>query len=112
MQHSRAIPQIDPSVKYVGVSKLRELKAEKLRSLEDTLVIQENEKPLAVVLSYEQFMQMQQERNRILATLETVFTSEGREMLVAALLSYQEGRVKTDAEVRGKTKKGSDSAEK
>ncbi|MEO7505990.1 MAG: hypothetical protein ABIZ95_02040 [Pyrinomonadaceae bacterium] len=98
------IPQIDPNVRYVGVSKLRELKAEKLRSLDQTLVIQDDEKPLAVVLSYDQFMRMQTERNRILTTLESIFTSEDRSSLMEALTAAKDGNTKPDSEIRGKRK--------
>jgi hypothetical protein len=107
LSEKKGIPVIDPTVRYVGVSKLRELKADKLRSLTQTLVIQDDEKPLAVVLSFDQFMQMQTERNRILTTLETFFTDEGRTGLVSALLAVQKGNTKPDSEVRGvQTKKG------
>jgi hypothetical protein len=58
-----SIPYIDPKVRHVGVSKLRELNATKLKELgqdnEQTLVIQDNDQPLAVLLSYEKFLIMQ-----------------------------------------------------
>ena len=73
---SQGVPIIDPTVRYVGVSKLRELKADKLRSLEQTLVIQDDEKPLAVVLTYKQFLEMQEERDRILTILESFWRKE------------------------------------
>lgn len=54
------IPRIDPSVKHVGISKLRDLNATKLRKQTDeTLVIQENDTPLAVLLSYKKFLAIQ-----------------------------------------------------
>jgi hypothetical protein len=80
---TKGAPVIDPSVRYVGVSKLRELKADKLRSLDQTLVIQDDEKPLAVVLSYEQFLDMQNERDQILTTLESLLRKEGTDLLTA-----------------------------
>ena len=52
-------PHIDPTVKHVGISKLRGLNADKLRSTTDTLVIQENDQPLAVLLTYDRFLAMQ-----------------------------------------------------
>jgi hypothetical protein len=54
-----SIPYLDPSVQHVGVSRLRALNIEQLRDLDKTLVIQDNDKPLAVLLKYEQFMAMQ-----------------------------------------------------
>src|SRR5262249_5929977 len=56
---SCALPNIDPNIKHVGVSKLRGLNASKLKEhTEDTLVIQENDKPLAVLLSYDRFLEI------------------------------------------------------
>lgn len=55
------IPYLDPSVQHVGVSKLRALNIEQLRDLDKTLVIQDNDKPLAVLLRFEQFMAMQEQ---------------------------------------------------
>lgn len=83
MIETKGVPVIDPAVRYVGVSKLRELKADKLRSLDQTLVIQDNEQPLAVVLSYDQFMEMQNERDQILNTLESLLRKEGTDLLTA-----------------------------
>lgn len=83
MLETKGVPVIDPTVRYVGVSKLRELKADKLRSLDQTLVIQDDEQPLAVVLSYDQFMEMQNERDQILNTLESLLRKEGTDLLTA-----------------------------
>jgi len=55
-----SIPYLDPSVLHVGVTKLRAMNIEQLRDLDKTLVIQDNDKPLAVLLRYEQFMAMQE----------------------------------------------------
>jgi hypothetical protein len=55
------LPYVDPSVQHVGVSKLRALNIEQLRDLDKTLVIQDNDKPLAVLLRYEHFMAMQEQ---------------------------------------------------
>lgn len=58
-------PTIDPSVKHVGVSKLRGLNADKLRENTDTYVIQDNEQPLAVLLTYDKFLAMQEKLRAI-----------------------------------------------
>ena len=54
------IPYLDPSVQHVGISKLRALNVAQLRALDKTLVIQDNDKPLAVLLKYEHFIAMQE----------------------------------------------------
>jgi len=55
-----SIPYLDPSVQHVGVTKLRSLNVAQLRDMEKTLVIQDNDKPLAVLLKYEHFMAIQE----------------------------------------------------
>jgi hypothetical protein len=54
-----SIPYLDPSVQHVGISRLRALNVTQLRELDKTLVIQDNDKPLAVLLKYEHFLAMQ-----------------------------------------------------
>lgn len=55
-----SIPYLDPSVQHVGISKLRALNVTQLRDMDKTLVIQDNDKPLAVLLKYEHFMAIQE----------------------------------------------------
>jgi hypothetical protein len=55
-----SIPYLDPSVQHVGISRLRALNVTQLRELDKTLVIQDNDKPLAVLLKYEHFLAMQE----------------------------------------------------
>lgn len=59
---------VNPNVRTVGVSKLRSLNATQLRDIDKTLVIQENDQPLAVLLKYEAYIAMQQQ---LIAVLET-----------------------------------------
>jgi len=54
------IPYLDPTVQHVGISRLRALNVTQLRELDKTLVIQDNDKPLAVLLKYEHFIAMQE----------------------------------------------------
>jgi hypothetical protein len=44
-----------------GISRLRALNVTQLRELDKTLVIQDNDKPLAVLLKYEHFLAMQEQ---------------------------------------------------
>lgn len=101
---TKGIPVIDPNVQYVGVSKLRLLNADKLHSLDKTLVIQDDDKPIAVVLSFDQFMQMQIERDRVIATLEAVLAEKSG--LATALHQAQTGNTVSLDEVRKNLKKG------
>jgi hypothetical protein len=53
-----SIPYLDPSVQHVGISRLRALNVTQLDALEKTLVIQDNDRPLAVLIRYANFMAM------------------------------------------------------
>ena len=55
-----SIPYLDPNVQHVGISRLRALNVTQLAELDKTLVIQDNDKPLAVLLKYEHFLAMQE----------------------------------------------------
>jgi hypothetical protein len=55
-----SIPYVDPNVEHVGITRLRSLNVTQLRELTKTLVIQDNDKPLAVLLKYEHFLAMQE----------------------------------------------------
>lgn len=51
---------IDPRVHYVGASFLRKLNATKLRELGDEVYVFQCPEPVQVLLSYENFMRMQE----------------------------------------------------
>jgi translation initiation factor IF-3 len=55
-----SIPYLDPTVQHVGISRLRALNVAQLDALDKTLVVQDNDKPLAVLLKYEHFLAMQE----------------------------------------------------
>jgi len=95
-----AIPvSIDPSIKHVGVSKLRELNVAKLRQSEETLVIQDNDQPLAVLLTYAKFLEMQQMLTSMLNTIDLFMEKHEVEGLRAGLEDLKEGRVRSLAEI-------------
>lgn len=54
------IPYLDPSVQHVGISRLRALNVSQLDALDKTLVVQDNDRPLAVLIRYRNFMAMQE----------------------------------------------------
>lgn len=56
------IPHIDPRVAYRGVSELRKLNAERLRDLDGLLILQENDEPLAVVVPFDLYLEIQEGR--------------------------------------------------
>lgn len=92
-------PVIDPSIKHVGVSKLREFSAAVLKETEDTFVIQDNNTPLAVLLTYEKFLGMQQELMSVMNTLDLLTESKEFAGLLAGIDDMSAGRVRSLAEV-------------
>lgn len=99
MSAATAYPVIDPTIKHVGVSKLRELNAATLKETEDTFVIQDNNTPLAVLLSYEKFLIMQQQLMSVLNTLELISEQKEFEGLLAGIKDMESGRVRSLAEI-------------
>jgi hypothetical protein len=49
-------------VQHVGISRLRALNVTQLDGLDKTLVIQDNDRPLAVLIRYRNFMAMQEDK--------------------------------------------------
>ncbi|HYB96499.1 MAG TPA: hypothetical protein VEC39_16115 [Vicinamibacterales bacterium] len=100
------IPMIDPSVKHIGVSKLRGLNADKLRETEDTFVIQENDKPLAVLLTYDKFLAMQDELAAVARTVDLLRDNVEMAALRAAAADVKAGRIKSLDQIDAELKRG------
>jgi hypothetical protein len=98
-------PYIDERVKHVGVSRLRTLNATSLRDFRDTLVIQDNDTPLAVVLPYEQFLAMQKRLVSLLNTVEMFHNGKEPEAILEGLKSLTTSTAKDLDEVRDSVKK-------
>ncbi|MBZ5629213.1 MAG: hypothetical protein LAO06_10165 [Acidobacteriia bacterium] len=95
-----AIPNIDPNVKYVGVSKLRDLNATKLREQnEETYVIQENDIPLAVLLPYKKYLEIREEFNAVISMIEMLANETERNGLLKAFEDIRAGRVRSLDEI-------------
>ena len=89
-----SIPYIDESVEHVGVSRLRSLNATTLRNNDKTLVIQDNDKPLAVLLSYDQFLAMQRRLMTVLNTLEFFSTKDEVAKFIQGQDDFKDGKEK------------------
>ena len=102
-----AIPGIDPNVKHVGVSRLRDLNASKLKEQTDeTLVIQDNDTPLAVLLSYKrfldirkEFLELQEEMKAAINMIELLSDEHEHKGLLAAFEDLRMGRVRSLKEI-------------
>jgi len=101
-----AFLDINPNVKFVGVSKLRDLNAAKLREqTDDALVIQENDTPLSVLLSYKRYQAMREEFHALLSTIELLANDNERNGLLKAFEDVRAGRVRSLAEIEADLKK-------
>jgi hypothetical protein len=101
-----AFPDIDPRIRHVGVSKLRDLNATKLREQEDdTFVIQENDTPLSVLFSYKRYQEMRAEMNSLLSMIEMLTNDTERNGLLAAFEDIRAGRIRTLAQIEEEMQK-------
>jgi hypothetical protein len=94
------VPYIDPNVEHVGVSRLRSLNATNLRHFDKTLVIQDNDTPLAVLLTYEQFLEMQKQLLAVAETVSLMTDEEELASLTEGIEDAREGRTRPLSEIR------------
>jgi len=88
------------------VSKLRDLNATKLREQTDeTLVIQENDIRLAVLLPYKRYLEIREEFNSLLNLLELVGNETERKGLIAAFEDIRAGRIRSLDEIEADLEK-------
>ena len=85
-------PYIDERVEHVGISKLRNLNTSTLREFDRTMVIQDNDKPLAVLVSYQQFLGMQKELVSLIQTVEMLKSEQEMADLNSGLEDANQGR--------------------
>jgi PHD/YefM family antitoxin component YafN of YafNO toxin-antitoxin module len=100
-----AIPRMDRSVEHVGVSRLRKLNSDDLKSMEKTLVLQENDQPLAVLLTYEKYLVLQDQLDSLMRTIYVLSNSEESAALRAAIEDVNGGRTKELHEIKAGSNK-------
>ena len=101
---------INPNVRTVGISKLRSLNASKLRGIDKTLVIQENDQPLAVLLKYEEFLTMQKQLMAVLETRAVLSDEDEIKNIVSGLGDAKSGKPKSIEEIRNSMTKTKEKA--
>jgi PHD/YefM family antitoxin component YafN of YafNO toxin-antitoxin module len=101
---------INPNVRSVGVSKLRSLNATQLRGMDKTLVIQENDQPLAVLLKYDEYLAMQEELMALLETQSVLSDNEELKDIVSGLDDIKTGKTKSIHELRQTVDKNKEKA--
>jgi PHD/YefM family antitoxin component YafN of YafNO toxin-antitoxin module len=96
-----AMPRLDPDVKHVGVSKLRDLNATKLKDDQGTIyVLQDNDQPLAVLLSYERYLIIQEQLASVMNALEMLSDPDERKGLMAGIQEVRNGRTRSFLNVK------------
>jgi PHD/YefM family antitoxin component YafN of YafNO toxin-antitoxin module len=91
---------VNPNVLNVGVSKLRKLNATKLRGMDKTLVIQENDQPLAVLLRYEEYLAMQKQLMAVLETKAVLSDKDEMAGITSGIEDLKAGRTQPFEKVR------------
>ena len=91
---SFALPNIDPTIKHVGVSKLRGLSVSKLSAMQHTWVIQDNNTALAVLVRYEHYLAIQEEIKSLKGTIQTFNDEKERVSGYAKLKDANHGPVR------------------
>jgi PHD/YefM family antitoxin component YafN of YafNO toxin-antitoxin module len=91
-------------VQHVGVSRLRSLNATQLREIDKTLVIQENDQPLAVLLKYEEFLIMQDQLTSVLDTIAALSDHEELGGILSGIKEMESGKTKSISEIRSALK--------
>lgn len=96
----QGLPYIDPNVEHVGVSRLRRLNATRLRQHQKVTVVQDNDEPIAVLVAYKKYLEVQGMLEALLRTVELLSDESERQLLVDGLRDVSEGRTKSIEEVR------------
>ncbi len=96
------MPLIDTRIEHVGVSRLRQLDGKALREnvQNKALVIRDHDTPLAVLLSYEQYLSIQNQLQTVIETLEILSSSEELTLLKQGMREVQSGQSRSLEEIR------------
>lgn len=96
---------VNPNVRHVGVSKLRSLNATKLRDIDKTLVIQENDKPLAVLLKYDDYLAMQEQMLALIDAQSILSDKNALSTVLSGRTESMSGNSRTIEDVRESLKR-------
>ena len=99
------IPRIDRNVEHVGVSKLRKLNSDDLKTMDKTLVLQENDQPLAVLLTYEKYLVLQDQMDGLMRTIITLSNPEECALFRTSVNDLKDGKVKDLREITDNLKR-------
>ena len=95
-----SIPRMDRSVEHVGVSRLRKLNSDDLKTMDKTLVLQENDQPLAVLLTYEKYLVLQDQLDSLMRTIYVLSNQEESAALRSGIEDVNKGQTKDLDEIK------------
>jgi PHD/YefM family antitoxin component YafN of YafNO toxin-antitoxin module len=96
---------VNPNVRTVGVSKLRSLNATQLRDMDKTLVIQENNEPVAVLLKYEEYLAMQEKMLAVIDAQSILSDKNAANSILSGRADVKAGNSRSIDDVRESLKK-------
>jgi len=96
---------VNPHVRTLGISKLRAMNASQLREIDKTLVIQENDQPLAVLVRYEEYIAMQKQLLALFETRAVLSDNAAVEGIRSGRAEARSGNTRTLSDVRENIKK-------
>lgn len=99
------IPRMDRNVEHVGVSRLRKLNSDDLKTMNKTLVLQENDQPVAVLLTYEKYLVLQDQMDALMRTIITLSNPDESALFRTAVNELKDGKVKDLREITDNLKK-------
>lgn len=91
---------VNPNVRTVGVSKLRSLNATQLRDMDKTLVIQENNEPVAVLLKYEEYLAMQEKMLSVIDAQSILSDKNAANSILSGRADAKAGNTRSIEDVR------------
>lgn len=109
MSTKTELPFIDRRVEHIGVSKLRQIDGKTLKENVDNkaIVIREHDLPLAVLLSYEQYLVMQDQLNSLVETIEILSSADEFKLLAQGMSEFaNQAPRKTIEQIRASLKRG------
>lgn len=102
------LPIINRNIEHVGLSGLKKLDKKRLREVDDKnkmLVIQDHNTPLAVLLSYEKYLIIQDQLQAVMETVDLFGDLDELRGVIAGLQDVLDGKTKSLEEIRKSLKK-------
>jgi hypothetical protein len=95
------LPYIDPNIEHLGVSQLRQMDGKSIRSKNGkALLIQDHNEPIAVLLSYEQYLVLQEKMKAVMNTMEMFTDDDEAKLFLSAMSDFSKGKTRSLGDIR------------